>query len=204
MLTGNRDNPDEAAPPSAITPVQHYRVRAWLPNPPEQTCSDFQVESPLGITNRYLRSWIFRGFNRGISPPWDEFASAKIQANVDDPTAPRGSSRTSGLLWFPYVANEQQLPVPITFTLLDENRDPYSRSDVELFVGVESKVLAPSCTFNVILLTERQVPTAPASFTINWKSRGPATGYTNRFYLLINAGCQYGQSEFWLDVENWS
>lgn len=203
MLTGNRDNPTETAPPSAITPFQNYRVRAWLPNPPEQTCSDFQAESPLSITNRFLRCWVFRGFNRGISPYWDEFASAKLQADVDDPRAPGGSSRTSAVLWFPYV-NEQQQPVPVTFTLLDENRDPYSRSDVELFVGVESKLLAPSCTFNVILLREDQVATAPASFSLQWKSKGRVTGYTNRFYLLINAGCQYGQAEFWLDVENWS
>ena len=44
---------------------------------------------------------------------------------------------------------------PVTFTLLDENREPYSRSDVELVVGVESKVLAPSCTFNVTLLRRK-------------------------------------------------
>lgn len=204
MLTGNRDNPNETAPPSAIAPLQSFRVRAMLTKPPEGSCSDFQAESPLSITNRFIRCQVFRGFNRGISPPWDEFASAKLIADVDNPDAPDGSSRVPAVLWFPYVANEQQQPVPVTFTLLDENRDPYLRSDVELVVGVESKVLAPSCTFDVTLLTQTQVPTANPSFSIYWRSKGRETGYSNRFYLLVNAGCQYGQSEFWLDVYNWS
>jgi hypothetical protein len=109
------------------------------------------------------------------------------------------------VLWFPYVANEQPQTVPITFTLVDENRQPYQRSDVEILVGSQRKFLAPSCTFNVTLLRQDQAQNSrDGSFAIFWNSKGQPSGYSNRFYLLVNGGCQYGQSEFWLDVYNWS
>jgi hypothetical protein len=53
----------------------------------------------------------------------------------------------------------------------------------------------------VTLAEERQ--TNPP-YGLIWNSRGPHTGYSNRFFLIVDAGCQYGQTEFWLDVWNWS
>jgi hypothetical protein len=174
-----------------------------LPNP----CSDYQAETPLSITNRVLRCQRFRTSPPGNSwPPWDtlRLASATIKADIDDPNAPTGGFAVYAVLSFPYVSNEQPQTVPVTFTLLDENRQPYGRSDVEVFTGAERKFLAPSCTLNVTLLRPEQVQSANPSITIFWNSKGQHTNYSNPFYLLVNAGCQYGQTEFWLEVYNWS
>jgi hypothetical protein len=205
LPTGNRNDPSETAPPSPIAPVQTYLVRAKLTPPSTLPCSDYQVEAPLNIMNRFIRCQRFRTAE-GTAPPWDMLAGATIKADIDDPRAPTGGSLLLAVLWFPYVSNEQPQTVPVTFTLLDENRQPYSRSDVELIVtNTERKFLAPSCTLNVRILTQEQAQnTQNGSIAIHWNSKGRHTGYSNRFYLLVDAGCQFGQTEFWLDVFNWS
>ena len=95
--------------------------------------------------------------------------------------------------------------VPVTFTLLDENREPYGRSDVEicnrpriarLWIHLDLQRDATQ--------TKGSWKSAALIFSIHWNSKGQPSGYSNRFYLLVNAGCQYGQTEFWLDVYNWS
>jgi hypothetical protein len=204
LATGNRNNPSETAPPSPISALQTYRVRATLDQRPEDPCSDYQAEAPLSITNRFLRCQRFASTFGGPPPPWDPLASATIDAAVDNSGAPTGSFQVLAVLWFPYVVpNEQPQTVPITFTLLDENRQPYGRADVDLLSGNERRSLTPSCTLNVTLLREGE-RTTNSNLTIQWKSRGPVTGYGNRFYLLVNGGCRHGQNEFWLDVFNWS
>lgn len=203
LPTGNRNDPSETAPPSPTSAIQSYRVRATLVEQPASSCSDYQAESPLSITNRFLRCQRFGNTFGGLPPPWDPLASATIDAAVDAPGSPNGSVVVSAVVSFPYGSGEQPQTVPVTFTLLDENREPYGRSDVELMSNGERKSLTPSCTLNVTLLTPQQNPNS-SNLTIRWNSRGPATGYANRFHLLLNAGCQYGQNEFWLDVFNWS
>ena len=204
LATGNRNNPSETAPPSPISALQTYRVRATLDEPPANPCSDYQAETPLTIENRFLRCQRFRNtFSGGSWPSWDRLASATVDAAVDNPAAPNGSFVVLAVLWFPYAPNEQPQTVPVTFTLLDENRQPYRGSDVELLSGNERKSLTPSCTLNVTLVREQERENG-SNLTIQWKSKGRATGYSNLFYLLVNAGCQYGQNEFWLDVFNWS
>jgi hypothetical protein len=197
LATGNRNEPDEMVPPSAIAPLQTYRVRATLLEYLGIACSDYQAETPLSITNRFIRCQAFRDTPRGIaSPPWDALASGRIHAD-------EGVTEVSAVLWFDYVSGEEPQTVPVTFTLLDENRQPYTRSDVEVSTNGGGKLLAPSCTLNVTLLRERDIQGA-ANLFIRWNSKGQPTGYSNLFYLVVNAGCQYGQTEFWLDVFNWS
>lgn len=206
LATGNRNNPSETAPPNPISAIQTYRVLATLQEQSVNPCSDYQAETPLSITNRVLRCQrIFTA--AGISPPWDSsgLASATIKGDIDDPDAPSGRNIAYAVVSFPSVPNEQLRSVPVAFTLLDENRQPYAGSNVEVYTTGERKPLAPSCTLNVTLLRAEEAPNAPnPSIAIQWNSKGQHTGYPNRFYLLLNAGCQYGQTEFWLDVYNWS
>ena len=205
MLTGNRDNLSELASPSALSPLQDYRVRATLLEDNLPACSDYQADSPLSITNRFIRCQRFLNTAAGAAPLWDPLASATIKGDINDPNAPGGQNFALALLWFPYVSTEQPQTVPVTFTLLDENREPYSRSSVEILAGGDRKLLTPSCTLNVTLLSEQQAPNARVqSFVVQWLSKGKHTEYSNRFYLIVDAGCQYGQAEFWLDVYNWS
>ncbi|MEP6539386.1 MAG: hypothetical protein ABJF23_28875 [Bryobacteraceae bacterium] len=202
MPTGNRENLEETAPPNALSSIQAYRVRATLKETPAGSCTDYRAETPLSITNRFIRCQASRNTSRAINPPWDDKASAKIVA--DDIASPSGGFLASADLWFPYVGNEQPVTVPVTFTLVNENREPYDRSDVEILAGGTRKFLSPSCTFNLRLRPQIEIPSDNGSFAIYWNSRGKPSGYANRFYLLVTTDCQYGRSEFWLDVWNWS
>jgi hypothetical protein len=195
LPTGDRSDPSEMVPPSPIAPLQTYRVRATLLEYQGIACSDYQAETPLNITNRFIRCQAFRQTPRGIaSPPWDELASGRVNEEA-------GVTEVLAVLWFDYVSGEEPQTVPVTFTLLDENRQPYGRSDVEISTNGERGFLAPSCTLNVTLLGENQ---SASNLSIRWNSEGKSTGYSNLFYLVVNAGCRYGQTEFWLDVYNWS
>lgn len=204
LPTGNRNDPAETAPPSPLSALQSYSVRATLVEQPAESCSDYQAETPLSITNRVLRFRRYGNTFGALSPPWDALASATIDAAVNNPNAPNGSIQVPAVLSFPYVSDEQTQTVPLTFTLLDENREPYGSSDVELSSGNDRKSLTPSCTLNVTLVRAQDSATANSNLTILWKSKGPVTGYPNRFYLLVNGGREYGQTEFWLQVFNWS
>jgi hypothetical protein len=197
LATGNPNNPSETTPPGPLSPLQTYTVSAKLQSPSNNPCSDYEVESPLNISERFLRCQ--KSFaSPGTPPPWDSLAGASINA---DPTLP-GSGLSAAVVscWFPYLASEPTATVPITFTLLDENRLPHAGSNVVISVNGTNVSLNPSATTPVTLGRSY----GSSAFTVYWYSKGPYTGYSNRFYLIVNAGCQYGQTEFWLDVWNWS
>jgi hypothetical protein len=205
--TGNLDNPSEMASPSLTAPLQNYRVRARLLNGPTNLCWDFQAETPLIITNRVIRCHRFPGYAAAPAPPWDpdKLAGASLKADIDDPKAPSGGDAVGINLWFPYPQNQPGQTVPVTFTLVDENREPYGRSDVDVVIGQDRKPLNPTCVWDVYIRTRADVGNAPGgNVQIHWRSKGQPSGYSNRFYLLVDAGSQFGRTEFWLDVSNWS
>jgi hypothetical protein len=206
LSTGNRNNLSEVAPPSPVTPLETYTVSARLASDDEVTngCTDYHVQAPLNIEERYIRCQRSNTTIAGPAPPWDRLAGATINAN---PSLPGGGSKSDSAtfsLWFPYLGSEPDARVPVTFTLLDENRQPYARSNVQIvsFQGLPPTTLKPSATGTLSLA--RSPGGALAGVNVAWKSTGPATGYANRFYLIVNAGCRYGQTEFWLNVWNWS
>ena len=208
LLSGNPDNPGEMQSPGPLSPVTTYSVRAWLLRPPTDVLcgSDYQTVTPLSITNRYIscQRW---STPPGDAPAWDPLAGVTIKADIDDPRAPSGGAAVFANLWFPYVGGENEQTVPLRFTLLDENRQPYTNSGVELIIGQQRGILSPTQTMNVVLMDPKDrgnPPRGNASFFVHWKRKGPNTGYTNRFHLIVDAGCQFGQTEFWINVFNWS
>lgn len=205
LATGALTNPAQTVPPSPITSVQSYTVRASLPTTLDDVCTSHQVEMPLNITQRVIRCQranTASGATPGPAPKWDRLAGATINADPSRPTEGGKLDFVQFTVWFPYLDSEETVRVPVTFTLLDENRQPYGRSNVQFISiqGIPPTTLKPSAKGN---LTLARSP-LPAVGTLSWKSKGPATGYSNRFYLIIDAGCKYGQTEFWLDVWNWS
>jgi hypothetical protein len=92
-------------------------------------------------------------------------------------------------------------PVPVRFTLLDEEREPWTASSVRVTVpGATSGFqLRPSVTV--------EVPGHSFvnwDFTIAWDGIGQINGFTNRFIVVVDAGVDYGQDEVWLYLDNWS
>jgi hypothetical protein len=53
MATGNRNDPSETAPTSPISPLQTYNVSAVLRSPSNNPCSDYEVDVPLTIAERF-------------------------------------------------------------------------------------------------------------------------------------------------------
>ena len=206
--TGDQDDPSKLAPASLMAPLQNYRVRARLMDGPPNLCWDFQAEAPLSITNRVIRCFRFPGTPPAPnSPPWDtdNQASTILKADIDNPRAPSGGDVAQINLWFPYPAGQPAQTVPVTFTLLDERREPYGRSDVDIVIGQDRRPLNPSCVHNVAIRRREDVGGAPGpNVLVHWRSKGQPSGYSNRFYLVVDAGTQFGQTEFWLDVYNWS
>jgi hypothetical protein len=204
LATGALTNPAQTAPPGPVTPVQSYIVRASLPTTSDDVCTSHEVEMPLNITQRVIRCQRTSAAAPGPAPTWDRLAGASINADLSRPVDKVKFDSAQFSLWFPYVSGETPVTVPVTFTLLDENRQPYARSNVLILSlqGLSPTLLKPSAKGNVLL------PGTPNSIgggvTLFWKSKGPVTGYSNRFYLIVDAGCKYGQTEFWLDVWNWS
>jgi hypothetical protein len=199
--TGNRNDPSETESPGPLSPLQSYLVRAKLTPPPAGSCTVYEVEAPLNITNRFIRCQRYDSFE-GPAPSWDPLASATIKADIEG-GAPSGSSRAQCYVTFNYVDGEPTRTVPVTFTLQNENREPYTRSDVEIVTSTGRKPLNPSCIFDITINRRTDIRTN-SSFSIQWNSKGRNTGYSNRFYLILDAGVQFGQTEFWLDVYNWS
>ena len=201
LLTGNLYNASETTPPGPLYSVQTYTVTASIEYLSSDPCAEFQVVVPLNVNNRYIRCQRTFGVS-GSAPPWDESANALASATVNPLNSPPPSGLSLVLMscWFPYPVGQGPAPIPITFTLLDENRSPHSGSNVEVSSGGAAAKLSPSATLNV-------TPTpafGSTNLTINWLSQGPRNNYSNRFFLVIDAGPAYGQTEFWLDVWNWS
>jgi hypothetical protein len=202
LLTGNLYDPSQTTPPGPVYTVQTYTITARIEYLSSDPCAEFEVVLPLNVNNRYIRCQ--RSFGvAGSKPPWDEsqngLASATVNAlNSPPPAAP---SFVGMSCWFPYPPGQAPAPIPITFTLLDENRLPYSRSNVEVASGGAKAKLSPSATLTV---TPTPAFSSSTNVSIQWLSTGPRNDYSNRFFLVIDAGPAYGQTEFWLDVWNWS
>ena len=202
LLTGNLYDPSETTPPGPEYTVQTYTVTASIADLSSEPCAESEVVLPVNVNSRYIRCERTFGV-AGSKPPWDEsqngLASATVNALNSPP--PSGLSYVGMSCWFPYPPGQTPAPIPIMFTLLDENRLPHSGSNVEVTSSGGKAKLSPSATLTV---TPAAAFSSSTNVSINWLSKGPRNEYSNRFFLVIDAGPAYGQTEFWLDVWNWS
>jgi hypothetical protein len=199
LSTGNPNDPSETVPAGPESPLQTYRVAARLQSPSNSPCSDYEVEVALNIANRFLWAQRISFTSPGTTPPWDP---ASLAGASLDPKIQRALPLAGVSCWFPYLDNEPNSPVPIRFTLLDENRLPHTGSNVVIRANGQDVLLNPSASASVTV--SRSYQSSTSSFSVIWNSQGTETGYLNRFFLIVDAGEKYGQTEFWLDVWNWS
>jgi len=200
LLTGNLYDPSQMTPPGPVYTVQTYTITASIPYLSTAPCAEFEVVLPLNVNNRYIRCQ--RSFGvAGSKPPWDESGLASATVNALNSPPPPGPSLVGMSCWFPYPPGQTPTPIPITFTLLDENRLPHSGSNVEIASGGAKAKLSPAA---ILTVTPSTGFSSSTNLSINWLSKGPRNDYSNRFFLVIDAGPAYGQTEFWLDVWYWS
>ncbi|MBV9268500.1 MAG: hypothetical protein JO061_20195, partial [Acidobacteriaceae bacterium] len=199
--TGDPDHPDATAPPTPIALTQTYQVRATLTPEPETRCGGiFDVTSTLKVNNKALDLVMNpgSGSKAGPAPPWNARAGATINADPSQP--PTDAGNWVSIAFVLKKTTPSAIAGPVKLTLLDEQRQPYAKSNVTVLVssvdGQSSVTLNPSAT---VMLT----PISDGEFYLQWLTKGTGRNYSNRFFLVVDGGCAFGQNEFWLDVWNW-
>ena len=198
VLSGDPNDPTATQSPSPTTLAATVNVTASAQFDPPPSCGPATVEvtTTLKVQNNIVVVQLASG-TLGTSPAWadETVGGAALNANPSLPPSDPSSNATTLVLG--NAVPPPTAPTPVKFTLLDETRQPHTSSNVRLTVGGASAVLAPSATL--------QIPPPLHTFlTIEWLSAGPQVNYSSRFILVVDAGCEFGQTEFWLDVWNWS
>jgi hypothetical protein len=203
VATGNPDQPDETESASPSAP--EYTVRITAQGSPAQIGDrpDFESIQAIRIENPIMSidSTILAPFQQADGPVWAPLNGQYM--NPGNRSSPNVQPPGFNVAIFRVTWNGAipRGPVPVRFTLLDEEREPWTVSSVRVTVpGATSGFqLRPSVTV--------EVPAnafAHWSFTITWDSIGQPNGFSNRFIVVVDAGVDYGQDEVWLYVSNWS
>jgi len=203
VATGNPDQPDEAE--SAKPTSREYTVRITAQGSPAQIGDrpDFESIQAIRIQNPIMniQSRLLASFQQADGPVWNPLNGQYMNpGNRSDPNLqpPGFNFARFGVTWNGDIPGG---PVPVRFTLLDEEREPWTVSSVRVTVpGATSGFqLRPSVTVQVPASAFREW-----TFEVTWDSVGQANGFSNRFILTVDAGVGYGQDEVWLYVSNWS
>jgi hypothetical protein len=203
VATGNPDQPAETV--AASPPAPEYTVRITAQGSPAQIGDrpDFESIQAIRIENPIMSiaSRIRAPFQQADGPLWARMNGQYMnpQNRSDSNLRPPGFNfAVFGVTWNGDIPRG---PVPVRFTLLDEEREPWSVSSVTVAVpgAVSGMELRPSVTIDIPAFSFREW-----NFTVTWNSIGPANGYSNRFILVVDAGVDYGQDEVWLYLYNWS
>ena len=199
VLSGNMNSPGTLIAPSASSPFQSFSIRASLPNTSDP-CVDWEVTAPVKVRNRILQATLLDG-TPGDGPVFSPTGGAQLNASSSQPPSDIKNVATVKY-YFPY----EPKAIPVTATLLNvyllnEERKPHINSNVEIrFDSGASENLKRSAAQLTV-----PMPSAGATFTVQWLSSSPhpPSNYSNVFYLILDGGCQFGQTEFWLNVWNW-
>jgi hypothetical protein len=193
------NNPGAPISPSASSPFQSFSIRASLPKTSDP-CVDWEVTAPVKVRNRVIQATLLDG-TPGDGPVFSPTGGAQLNASSSQPPSDVKNVATVKY-YFPYEPNA----IPVTATvlnvyLLNEERQPHINSNVVIrFESGASDNLKRSAAQLTV-----PMPNAGATFTIEWLSFSPhpPSNYSNVFYLILDGGCQFGQTEFWLNVWNW-
>ncbi len=190
---------DSSAPisPSTTSPDQAYIIDASIPQAVQPACSALQVSAPVTVRNRIL-SLNRRSTSSGIGPLWNPVKGGSSITAGSDASIAAATIYVS----FPVVPGETfDAGIPVTFSLYDERRELRRGSNVVLFgAGIDMVVLSPSAK----VIYRFNPASNENTLLVWWKSAGPASGYSNLFYLVMDGGVTFGKTEYWLTVSNWS
>ena len=189
--------------PVPVTDVTHSHCErdpsVTVSPPPACGSSHLEVTTAVKVQNNVISIDRIAG-SQGSAPVWANQDTGGASLNADPTLPPSDVPLNFAVILISFNGSLPQKAVPVKFTLLNETRQEHTTSQVEVTVsGSDASstfVLGPSTTV-------RFTPNG-ANIFIQWLSPGPYVNYSNRFILVVDAGCAYRQSEFWLDVWNWS
>jgi hypothetical protein len=200
VATGNPDQPDETQSATPTSPSYSVRITARASR--EQVGPrDFENTQALRVDNPIIKidSTIIEPFQQAEGPVWSRFNGQHVNPSnpgFRDLRPPGFKFATFRVTW---AGSAPRTAVPVRFTLLDENREPWASSSVRLQSGAGSLPLRPTATIAVSAASFGRW-----DFTIHWDSTGRDTGFSNRFIVTVDAGPDFGQDEVWLYLSAWS
>jgi hypothetical protein len=197
VYSGDVNNPGAKQSPSFTSPYQSFSVTATIVANPSEPCQDLEITVPIRLKNAVIGTKLPSG-SRGDGPVWNA-GYGGAQLNADPSVSPQDIPNYAEVQYFfPYRPGQTPASsAPVTVTLYDEQRNLHAGSNVRItFDSGASAVLSPSAQLSI------PIPETPQNFRIEWLSPGPHYNFSNRFYLVIDAGCSFGQTEFWLSVWN--
>jgi hypothetical protein len=197
--TGDPNNPSSTISPSETSPYATYLVRASLPHDTAHPCADWEVTVPVMVQNRSLQTG-FQAGTQAIGPAYNPQAGAELNADQSKNPGKAVASYVIAKYEFPYAPGSTAANgVQMKMYLLDADRNPHNGSNVIVtFDSGATANLSSPATVKVPLDLDGN------NFRLEWRSTGPETNYSSLFFLILDAGGIYGQSEFWLHIWNWS
>ncbi|MBV8070141.1 MAG: hypothetical protein JO270_09575 [Acidobacteriaceae bacterium] len=197
--TGDPNDPDSTVSPSDTSPFTTYLVRANAPPSTTEPCDDWEVTAPVMVQNRAISTG-FQDGTRGAGPPNNVDGGAQLNADQTKSPYTKVENFAIAKYQFPYPpGGKAPAEVEMKLYLLDADKNPHNGSDVSVTFDSGAMVnLSRPATVKVPLAIPGN------TFTVKWLSKGPETNYSSLFFLVLDAGGIYGQSEFWLHVWNWS
>jgi hypothetical protein len=204
--TGDPSRPAATQSPSSTSPYQTYSVTAKITPTISQPCADWEVTTALTLVNNVMVV-DFQSGARGDAPDWNTSAGGQINADPSQPADPSQEvpDYVDCSYYFPYPDGSTPVPAaPVTLSLYGDQRQPYSASQVRIsFSSGAVATLGPDQPVATVAVS-MPPSSAPGTFRVEWLSQGPHVNYSTRFYLVIDGGGDFGQTEFWLSVWNWS
>lgn len=202
LPSGDPEDPTSTLAPTPIAPYSTYSVKASIPSA-NSGCRDYEVTGALKVLNNVI---VVNNLDStpGDAPAWN--TKGGVQLNGDTTQAPLNVSNFAYCLYsFNYPNGQAPGSATVKLALYDDQRQLNVTSHVRLLFPNSNKVATISPT-NPTPTVSVPIPpsTAPQQITVEWLSPGPHVNYSTRFYLTFDAGCEYGRTEFWLNVWNWS
>ena len=203
VATGNPDQVDQTQSASPTLPSYTVRIAAQASRqqvgeraPDFENIQAIKVENPI----MFIQAGITAPFQQAKGPVWSPLNGQYMNPTnrvVPDRQPPGFNYAIFKVAW---TGAAPQSAVPVRFTLLNEEREPWTSSSVSLSAGSASNApLRPAATATI-----GAASFADWQFTITWDSTGPNSGFTNRFIVTVDAGSDYGQDEVWLYLSEWS
>ncbi len=200
ITSGNSKGPPTSMPPNAISPYQSYLVRATIDSDNAQPCDDWEITAPLKVQNRTLVMTLGHGAG-GEGPAYQPEAGGQI--NADKTKEPLDIPDVLQVKYFfPYPPGVPPGLASVKLSLLTAERTPHLGSQVR--ITFDSGVVANLAQPVTVAVPLAVSSSSSRTFTVEWLSKGPDVNYSSLFILVMNAGCQFGEAEFWLSVWNWS
>jgi hypothetical protein len=194
--------------PTPTSPYATVTVTARAGASFESNCNTaLEVTQPLRVQSRVIGVELqLRVVGEG--PVWNEEAGAQVNANPD--AAPPDVFLNFARFAITWDGPRPSAPVPIAFTLLDEQRNPVP--SLQTPAGPDPSIAFDTDGYSqdTVFGFPSTLPFSPQAVSdgiavlVTFATPAQPRKFANRYVLVIDAGCDHGQNVYWFTVWNWA